>query len=126
MQPPEVAEFMNRSNSQQQQFLEQRQLQQQQQQQQNAQQIAAAAAIQNASSMSQIALANAARAMSVAQTPLGLRALVDACLRIYPGQVNPLQVSTLVKFWFVFLFASSFLHSEAFFFIKLGLVAQIH
>ncbi|KDR22406.1 suppressor of fused homolog [Zootermopsis nevadensis] len=32
-------------------------------------------------------------------TPLGLEALYSLCRRIYPDQVNPLQVTALVKYW---------------------------
>jgi len=34
-------------------------------------------------------------------TPLGLEALYSLCRRIYPDQVNPLQVTALVKYWYV-------------------------
>jgi suppressor of fused-like protein len=32
-------------------------------------------------------------------TPLGLEALYSLCRRIYPDQMNPLQVTALVKYW---------------------------
>ena len=31
--------------------------------------------------------------------PLGLQALYDTCLRVYPDQGNPLQVTAVVKYW---------------------------
>jgi hypothetical protein len=36
-------------------------------------------------------------------TPLGLEALYSLCRRIYPDQMNPLQVTALVKYWYVFV-----------------------
>lgn len=32
-------------------------------------------------------------------TPPGLEALYSLCRRIYPDQVNPLQVTAVVKYW---------------------------
>lgn len=125
MQPPEVAALINSqqqqpAQQQQQQPQQNQQQQQQEQHQRNVQQLAAAAAAAAAipqmmsGSMPQIALANAA-AISMAQTPIGLRSLLDRCLKVYPGQVNPLQVSTLVKFWFVFLVFAFTFSSNMFF-----------
>ena len=34
--------------------------------------------------------------------PPGLESLYAACRKIYPEQVNPLQVTALVKYWSVF------------------------
>lgn len=31
--------------------------------------------------------------------PLGLQSLIDQCLKIYPDQPNPLQVTTVLKYW---------------------------
>ena len=31
--------------------------------------------------------------------PKGLEKLIEKCLKIYPDQTNPLQVTTLVKYW---------------------------
>ena len=31
--------------------------------------------------------------------PAGLEALYAACRKVYPDQVNPLQVTALVKYW---------------------------
>lgn len=31
--------------------------------------------------------------------PAGLQAIINQCLKIYPDQPNPLQVTTVVKFW---------------------------
>lgn len=33
--------------------------------------------------------------------PPGLQALYDCCARIYPDQPNPLQVTAMIKYWFV-------------------------
>lgn len=38
----------------------------------------------------------------VSAIPLGLQALYDRCVRVYPNQKNPLQVSAICKFWYVF------------------------
>lgn len=32
-------------------------------------------------------------------TPAGLEALYALCRKIYPDQVNPLQVTALLKYW---------------------------
>lgn len=32
-------------------------------------------------------------------TPAGLEALYNLCRKIYPDQVNPLQVTALLKYW---------------------------
>lgn len=32
-------------------------------------------------------------------TPAGLEALYTLCRKIYPDQINPLQVTALLKFW---------------------------
>lgn len=31
--------------------------------------------------------------------PAGLQAIINQCLKIYPDQPNPLQVTTVVKYW---------------------------
>lgn len=33
--------------------------------------------------------------------PAGLQAIVNECLKIYPDQPNPLQVTTRLKYWLV-------------------------
>lgn len=33
--------------------------------------------------------------------PAGLQAIINQCLKIYPDQPNPLQVTTVVKYWLV-------------------------
>lgn len=35
--------------------------------------------------------------------PAGLQAIINQCLKIYPDQPNPLQVTTVVKYWLVLL-----------------------
>lgn len=32
-------------------------------------------------------------------TPAGLESLYNLCRKIYPDQVNPLQVTALLKYW---------------------------
>lgn len=32
-------------------------------------------------------------------TPPGLEALYNVCRKIYPEQINPLQVTALLKYW---------------------------
>ena len=39
----------------------------------------------------------------VPTTPIGLEAIYKACRRIYADQPNPLQVTALVKYWWVYL-----------------------
>lgn len=34
-------------------------------------------------------------------TPAGLESLYSLCRRIYPDQINPLQVTALLKYWYV-------------------------
>lgn len=31
--------------------------------------------------------------------PAGLQSIINECMKIYPDQPNPLQVTTVVKFW---------------------------
>lgn len=31
--------------------------------------------------------------------PRGLQKLIEQCLKIYPDQTNPLQVTTVLKYW---------------------------
>lgn len=31
--------------------------------------------------------------------PAGLQTIISECMKIYPDQPNPLQVTTVVKFW---------------------------
>lgn len=33
--------------------------------------------------------------------PRGLQKLIEQCLKIYPDQTNPLQVTTVLKYWLV-------------------------
>lgn len=33
--------------------------------------------------------------------PSGLQAIINQCMKIYPDQPNPLQVTTVVKYWYV-------------------------
>lgn len=33
--------------------------------------------------------------------PAGLQSIINECLKIYPDQPNPLQVATVVKYWYV-------------------------
>lgn len=33
--------------------------------------------------------------------PDGLGKLIDECLNIYPDQPNPLQVTTILKYWYL-------------------------
>lgn len=33
--------------------------------------------------------------------PAGLQAIINKCLKIYPDQPNPLQVTTVIKYWYV-------------------------
>lgn len=33
--------------------------------------------------------------------PSGLQAIIKQCMKIYPDQPNPLQVTTVVKYWYV-------------------------
>lgn len=33
--------------------------------------------------------------------PAGLQAIINQCMKIYPDQPNPLQVTTVLKFWLV-------------------------
>lgn len=35
--------------------------------------------------------------------PAGLQAIINQCMKIYPDQPNPLQVTTVVKYWLVLL-----------------------
>lgn len=35
-------------------------------------------------------------------TPAGLETLYNLCRKIYPDQANPLQVTALLKFWYVY------------------------
>lgn len=35
------------------------------------------------------------------EPPSGLQAIINECLKIYPDQPNPLQVATVVKYWYV-------------------------
>ena len=35
----------------------------------------------------------------ITMTPPGLQAIYNACRRLYPDQLNPLQVTALVKYW---------------------------
>lgn len=37
--------------------------------------------------------------------PPGLAALYMLCKRIYPDQCNPLQATTLVKYWYAIIFS---------------------
>lgn len=37
--------------------------------------------------------------INILPTPAGLEALYSLCRRIYPDQVNPLQVTALLKYW---------------------------
>lgn len=37
--------------------------------------------------------------VSTPQTPSGIAGIYNECKRIYPEQINPLQVSAVVKFW---------------------------
>ncbi len=37
----------------------------------------------------------------MAKKPVGLEAIYSACNENYPNQPNPLQMSALVKFWWV-------------------------
>lgn len=34
-------------------------------------------------------------------TPAGLESLYSLCRKIYPDQINPLQVTALLKYWYV-------------------------
>lgn len=34
--------------------------------------------------------------------PAGLQSIINECLKIYPDQPNPLQVTTVIKYWYVF------------------------
>lgn len=36
--------------------------------------------------------------------PTGLQAVYAECRRLYPDQVNPLQVTAIVKYWYVPVF----------------------
>lgn len=35
--------------------------------------------------------------------PPGLQKLIEQCQNLYPDQKNPLQVTTLLKYWYVYL-----------------------
>ena len=37
----------------------------------------------------------------VPMIPPGLQALYNCCARIYPDQPNPLQVTAVIKFWYI-------------------------
>lgn len=39
---------------------------------------------------------------NLVKPPAGLQAIISECLKIYPDQPNPLQVTTVVKYWFVY------------------------
>lgn len=39
---------------------------------------------------------------NLVKPPAGLQAIINECLKIYPDQPNPLQVTTVVKYWFVY------------------------
>lgn len=32
--------------------------------------------------------------------PAGLQSIINECLKIYPDQPNPLQVTTVLKYWY--------------------------
>lgn len=38
--------------------------------------------------------------INILPTPAGLESLYSLCRRIYPDQVNPLQVTALLKYWY--------------------------
>lgn len=42
---------------------------------------------------------NAAPVSNKPVAPPGLQALIDQCVRVYPDQPNPLQVTTVLKYW---------------------------
>lgn len=56
-------------------------------------------------SMENKVLPNAPKAMAPKPIapPAGLQAIINQCLKIYPDQPNPLQVTTVIKYWLVFL-----------------------
>ena len=39
----------------------------------------------------------------VPMIPPGLQALYNCCARIYPDQPNPLQVTAVIKFWYIII-----------------------
>lgn len=52
--------------------------------------------------------------------PPGLQKLIDQCLKIYPDQPNPLQVTTVLKYWYYILKSATQLIFKHLFVLRLG------
>lgn len=50
--------------------------------------------------------------------PAGLQSIVNECLKIYPDQPNPLQVTTRLKYWYVKIIFHFFFYYKIRFIIK--------